>query len=119
MDDGASRHMTSSHNSMTNYCECSGIVRTAGGDVPTIEGVGDILLRFLSDSGAFDIQLLNVSFVPQLGHNLLPLQQFTVSHHAYFGTKNGVELHFKSDQTLQAKNFRPNECAAGVLYDPE
>ena len=54
-DDGASRHMTSSHDSMTNYRECSGIVRTAGGDVLLIEGFGDILLRFLSDSGAFDI----------------------------------------------------------------
>ena len=64
LDDGASRHMTSSHDSMTNYRECSGIVGTAGGDVPPIEGVGDILLRFLSDSGAFDIPLLNDSFVP-------------------------------------------------------
>ena len=45
-DDGASRHMTSSHELMTNYCECSEIVRTAGGDVLPIEGVGDILLRF-------------------------------------------------------------------------
>ena len=35
-DDGASRHMTSSHASMTNYRESSGIVRTAGGDVPSI-----------------------------------------------------------------------------------
>ena len=32
-DDGASRHMTSSHDSMINYRKCSGIVRTAGGDV--------------------------------------------------------------------------------------
>ena len=63
-DDGASRHMTSSHDSMTSYCECSGIVRTAGGDVLPIEGVGDILLRFPSDSEPFDIQLLNVAFVP-------------------------------------------------------
>ena len=54
-DDGASHHMTSSHDSMTNYREKGGIVRTAGGDVLPIEGVGDILLRFLSDSGAFDI----------------------------------------------------------------
>ena len=72
-DDGASRHMTSSHDSMINYRECSGIVRTSGGNVLPIEGVGDILLRFLSDSGAFDIQLLNVAFVPQLSHNLLSL----------------------------------------------
>ena len=69
LDDGASRHMTSSHDSMTNCRECSGIVRTAGGDVLPIESVGDILFRFLSDSGAFDIQLLNVAFVPQLSHN--------------------------------------------------
>ena len=62
-DDGASRHMTSSHDSMTNYREYRGNVRTAGGDVLPIEGVGDILLRFLSDSGAFDISLLNVAFV--------------------------------------------------------
>ena len=73
--------MTSSHDSMTNYRECSGIVRTAGGDVRPIEGVGDILLRFLSDSGAFDIQLLNVAFVPQLSPNLSTLQQFTAAHH--------------------------------------
>ena len=43
-DDGASRHMTSSHDLMTNYRECSGTVRTAGGDVLPIEGVRDILL---------------------------------------------------------------------------
>ena len=91
-DDSASRLMTSSHDSMTNYCECSGIVRTAGGDVLPIEGVGDVLLRFLSDSGAFDIQLLNVAFVPQLSHNLLSLQQFTAAHHTYFGTKNSYSL---------------------------
>ena len=59
-DDGASRHMTSSHDSITNYHECSAIASTAGGDVLTIKGVGDILLRFLSDSGAFDIQLLTL-----------------------------------------------------------
>ena len=63
-DDGVSRHMTSSHDSMINYRECSGIIRTAGGDVLPIEGVGGILLRFPSDSGEFDIQLLNVAFVP-------------------------------------------------------
>ena len=82
-DDDASRHMTSSHDLMTNYLEFSGIVRTAGGDVLPIEGVGDILIRFPSDSGAFSIQLLNVAFVPQLSHNLLPLQQFTAAHHTY------------------------------------
>ena len=32
-NDGASRHMTSSQESMTNYHECSGMVSTAGGDV--------------------------------------------------------------------------------------
>ena len=104
-DDRTLRHMTSSHDSMTNYRECSGIVRTAGGDVLPIEGVGDIFLRFLSDSGAFDIQLLNVAFVPQLSHNLLSLQQFTAAHHTYFRTKNGVNLQFKSGQTLQARKF--------------
>ena len=104
-DDGASRHMTSSNDLMTNCRECSGIVRTAGGDVLPIEGVGDILLRFPSDSGAFDIQLLNVVFVLQLSHNLLSLQQFAVANHTYFGTKNGVELQFKSDRTLQARKF--------------
>ena len=97
--------MTSSHDLMTNYRECSGIVRTAGGGVLPIEGVGDLLLRFLSDSEAFDIQLLNVAFVPQLSHNLLSLQQFTAARHTYFGTKNGVEVRFKSGQTLQARNF--------------
>ena len=104
-DDGASRHMTSSHDSMTNYHECSGIVRTTGGDVLPIEGIGDILLSFLSDSGVFDIQLLNAAFVPQLSHNLLTLQQFTVAHHTYSGTKNGVELQFKAGRTLQARKF--------------
>ena len=49
---------------MTNYHECSRMVSTAGGDVLPIEGVGGILLRFLSDSVAFDIQLFNVAFVP-------------------------------------------------------
>ena len=92
--------MTSSHDLMTNYRECSGIVRTAGGDVLPIEGVGDILLRFPFDSGAFDIQLLNITFVPKLSHNLLSLQQFTAAHHTYFGTENGVELQVKLGRTL-------------------
>ena len=81
LDDGASRHMTSSHDSMTNYREYSRNVRTAGGDVLPIEGVEDTFLRFLSDSGAFDIQLWNVAFVSQLGHKLLSLQYFTAVHH--------------------------------------
>ena len=97
--------MTSSHDSMTNYRECSGIVRAAGGDVLPTEGVGGIIHCFLSDSGPFDIQLLNVAFVPQLSHNLLSLQQFTAAHYTYFGAKNGVELQFKSGQTLQARKF--------------
>ena len=104
-DDGASRHMTSSHDLMTNYRECSGIVRTAGGEILPIEGVGDIYLRFRSDSEAFDVQLLNVAFVPRLSHNLLSLQQFTASNHTYFGTKDGVELRFRSGRILKASKF--------------
>ena len=72
-DNGASRHMTSSHDSMTSYRKCSGTLRIAGGDLLPIEGIGDILLRFLSDSEAFGIQLLNVAFGPQMSRNLLPL----------------------------------------------
>ena len=97
--------MTSSHDSETNYRECNEIVRTAGGDVLPFEGVGGILLRFLSDSGAFNIQLLNVAFAPHLSHNLLSLQQFTAAHHTYFGTKSGVELRCKSGRTLRARKF--------------
>ena len=55
--------MTSSHDSKTNCRECSGIVRTAGGGVLSIGGIEGILVHFLSDSGAFDVQLLNVAFV--------------------------------------------------------
>ena len=98
---------------MTNYRECSGIVKTAGGDALPIESVRDILLRFLSDSGAFDIQVLDVAFVPQLSHNLLSLQQFTVAHYKYFGTKNGVELQFKSGRTLQARKFGRTSVVRG------
>ena len=112
-DDGTSRHMTSSHELMTNYRECSGIVRAASGDVLPIEGVGDIFRRFPSDSGAFDIQLLNVAFVPQLSHNLLSLQQFTAARHTYFGTKNGVELQFKSGRTVQARKLGPTNVRRG------
>ena len=115
LDDGAWRHMTSSHDSTTNYRECSGIIGTAGGDVLRIEGVGDILLRVLSDSGAFDIQLLNVAFVTQLSHNLLPLQQFTAAHYTYFGTKNGVEIQFKSGQTLQTRKFGRTNVLLGTV----
>ena len=116
LDDGASRHMTSSHDSMINYHECSGTDRTAGGDVLPIEGIGDILLCLLPESGAFDIQLLNVAFVPQLSHNLLSLQQFTAAHHTHFGTKNGVELHFKSGRTLQAKRFGRTNVLRGTVW---
>ena len=105
--------MTSSHELMTNYRECSGIVRAASGDVLPIEGVGDIFRRFPSDSGAFDIQLLNVAFVPQLSHNLLSLQQFTAARHTYFGTKNGVELQFKSGRTVQARKLGPTNVRRG------
>ena len=103
--------MTSSHDSITNHRECSGIVRT--GDVLPIEGVRDILLRFLSDSRAFDIHLLNAAFVTQLSHNPLLLQQFTAAHHAYFDTKNGVELQFKLSQTLQSRMFGRTNMVRG------
>ena len=33
-----------------NYRECSGVVRTADGDIIPIKGGGDILFRFLSNS---------------------------------------------------------------------
>ena len=112
-DDSASRHMTSSHEFMTNYRECSGIVRTASGDVLPIEGVGDIFRRFPSDSGAFDIQLLNVAFVPQLSHNLLSLQQFTAARYTYFGTENGVELQFKSGRTVQVRKLGSTNVRRG------
>lgn len=48
-DDGTSRQMTSSTDSMTNYRECSGIVRIAGGEIIPIEAVGEIILHFCSD----------------------------------------------------------------------
>ena len=115
-DDGASRHTTSSHDSMKNCCECSRIVRTAGGDVLPIESVGDSLLRFLSDSGAFDVQHLSVAFVPQLSHNVLSLQQLTATNHTYFGTKNDVELRFKSSQTLQAGSSAEQMYCAGTVW---
>lgn len=53
--DGASHHMASSHDPVTNYRECSCVVRTAGGGIPPIEGVGNILLHFRSYSEAFDV----------------------------------------------------------------
>ena len=46
-DEGASRHMTSSTNSMINCRECSGIVRTTGGEILPIEGVEGIFLQSL------------------------------------------------------------------------
>ena len=69
--------MTSPNDSKTKYRESSDIVRTAGGEILPIEGVGDIYLRFRSDSESFNAQLLNVAFVPSLSHNLLSFQQFT------------------------------------------
>ena len=84
-----------------NYRECSGIVRTTGGDILPIEGVGDVFLRFRSDSDAFDAQLLNVAFVPRLSQNLLSLQQFTASNNTYFRAKDGVELRFRSGRVLK------------------
>ena len=105
--------MTSSHDPMANSRESSGIVRTAGGDVLPIGDIGDIPLRFLSDSGAFDIQLLNVAFASKLNHDLLLLQQFTAAHHTYFGTKDCAELQFKSDRTLQAGKFSRTNVLGG------
>jgi len=54
-------------------------LRATRGEILLIEGIGDILLHFRFDSEAFDVQLLNVPFIPRLSHNLL-LQQFTSSH---------------------------------------
>lgn len=48
-DDGASRHMTSSTDLMTNYHECSGIIKIAVGEIIPIEFVEGILLHFCSD----------------------------------------------------------------------
>lgn len=62
--------MTSSNYSKIYYRECSGIVRIAGGDILQIEGVV-IVLRFRSNSYAFDVQLSNAAFVSRLSHNLL------------------------------------------------
>ena len=76
---------------MTHYRECSGLVRTTGGDVLPIEDVGTFFFDLMSDSEAFDFQLLNVEFFPQLSHNLSSLQQFTATYYPCFGTKNGVE----------------------------
>ena len=114
-DDSASRHMTSAHDSMTNYRECSGIVRTAGGDVLPIEGVGCILLRFLSDSGAFDIQLLNVAFLPQLSHNLLSLQQFTDANHTYFGTKMVWSYSSSQVKLYKLETLAGRMCCVGTV----
>ena len=98
-DDGASRHMTPSHDSMSNYREYSRNVRTAGGDVLPIEVVGDNLLRFLSDSGAFDIQLSNVAFVSQLGHKLLSLQHLQPSTIHWYEKYCVVTVQVRSNST--------------------
>ena len=105
LDYGDSRHMASSHDSMTNYCEYSGIVRAAGGEILPlpIEGVGDIHLRFRSDTEAFDVQLLDVAFVRTTPESQRAVvQQFTASHHAYFRTKDRAEWRFRSGRTLKA-----------------
>lgn len=52
-DYSASGYMASSSDSRTNYRECS-----TGGEIVSIEVVGEILLTFLSDSQAFDAELL-------------------------------------------------------------
>lgn len=82
-DDGASRHMKSSDNLVTKYRKCSGIVRTAGDEVLPIEGVGNIYLRFGSDSEAFDARQLAFCrrspqlVVPPEGHPAFPLHRHT------------------------------------------
>ena len=53
-DDGASRHMTSSHDFMTNYRECSGIVKTAGGDIlPRVLGTFSSAFRLTQERMTF------------------------------------------------------------------
>ena len=107
--------MTSSHDLMTNYRECSGIVRTAGGDVLPIEGVGDFLLRFPSDSGAFDIKLLNDAVIPQLSHNLLSLQQFTAAHNTYFGTKMVWSYSLSQVERYKLESSAGRMCCVGTV----
>ena len=65
---------------MTNYRECSGLVRTTGGDVLPIEDVETFSFDLMSDSEAFDVKLLNVALFPQLNHNLSSLQQHTATY---------------------------------------
>ena len=66
--------MTPNQVSMTNYRECDGVVRVANGAALPIEGLGDILMSSESDFRDTDFQLLNVTFVPLLSHNLLSLK---------------------------------------------
>lgn len=80
--DGASCHMASS-NSMT-----------AGGEIFSVEGIGDILLCFRFDSGAFGVQLVNVTIVPHRSHHLLSMQHLTASHFTYFGANDDVKLRY-------------------------
>ena len=110
-DDGASRHKTSSHDSMINYRECSGIVKTAGGDVLPIEGVGGILLRFLFDSEAYDIQLLNVAFVPHYSSLQPPTIHASVRKMVWSYSSSQVECY-----KLESSAGR---MCAWVPYDPE
>ena len=66
--------MTSNPISASKYRECDGVVRVADRVALPIEGVGDILMSVQSDFGETDLQLLNIAFVPLLGHNLLSLK---------------------------------------------
>ena len=103
VDSAATRHMTPNPVSLTNYCECDGVVRVANGFTLPIEGVSDILMSFQSDFGETDLQLFNVAFVHLLSHNFLSLVQFTRrAGHSYHGDGDGVTLFCKSGRCFFA-----------------
>lgn len=101
---------------MANYHEMSGIARTAGGEIPPNEDVGDILCHVSFDTtGVFDIQLLGVAFPSQLSHNLL---SFQAVHHL---TPEDVDFlasqsaHLRPKRNDESVWDKPVRAAAGSL----
>ncbi|CAN0504225.1 unnamed protein product, partial [Scytosiphon promiscuus] len=72
-DSGASGHVTTNADHLTNFRQCQRFLRVASGSLLPIEGHGDLFVDFQSVQGVVRVVLSNVTYVPRLNYNLLSL----------------------------------------------
>ena len=71
IDSGASIHMTHNRSLFKDIVPKGGFICVANGEKANIEGVGLVILKFKTPTGAFTLELKNVLLVPSLSINLI------------------------------------------------